>query len=380
MKPQRREEKPHGSSTPPARPENGRGPGRGSGGGRRDKSPPHAGSPVLSALDLGTNNCRLLVARPQGNSFRVVDAFSRIVRLGEGVAASGRLSDEAIDRTVDALKVCARKMRDRGVTHMRNVATQACRQAGNCDEFVARVERETGITLDIIPPAEEARLAVMGCQALLDRGSRRAIVFDIGGGSTELIWITIMPKGQPRILGWMSMPLGVVNMSEIYMAGNNITPDRYREMLEAVRAHLIPFDKRYNLSFAIKKGGVQMIGTSGTITTLTSLHLDLPRYDRAQVDGAWVDSPALAGLCQRLAAEDYETRAAYKCVGADRAELIVAGCAILDGILSLWPAPRIRVADRGIREGMLLELMYAAQQDQRMGKIRPAMFRDHVHV
>ncbi|MDA5194312.1 Ppx/GppA phosphatase family protein [Govanella unica] len=330
--------------------------------------PPQSGQPVLSALDLGTNNCRLLVARPQGKSFRVIDAFSRIVRLGEGVAASGRLSEEAIDRTVEALRICARKMRERGVTHMRNVATQACRQAMNCDDFVERVVRETGIELDIIPPAEEARLAVMGCQALLDRGVRRAIVFDIGGGSTELIWTTIMPKGQPKILGWMSMPLGVVNMSEIFMGNNDVTPESYRAMVDAVRERLIPFDKRYNLSFAIKKGGVQMIGTSGTITTLTSVHLDLPRYDRTQVDGASVDSEALAALCQKLAGQDYQTRAANKCVGTDRAELIVAGCAILDAILSIWAVPRISVADRGIREGMLIELMQAAQHDLRTGK------------
>ncbi len=335
---------------------------------RKDRSPQKGNVPsrapngsesstMFSALDLGTNNCRLLVARPHGNSFRVVDAFSRIVRLGEGVAANGRLSEEAIDRTIDALKVCARKMRDRGVTHMRNVATQACRQASNCEDFVNRVRRETGLDLTIIPPAEEARLAVMGCQALLDKGSRRAIVFDIGGGSTELIWIAIMPKGQPRILGWTSMPYGVVNLSEIYKSGNHIEPAHYARMVADIRSHLLPFDKRYNMSIAIKKGGVQMLGTSGTVTTLTSLHLDLPRYDRTQVDGAWITSPALLDLCHTLSVTDYAARAAYNCVGADRAELIVAGCAILDAILGLWPVDRLRVADRGIREGMLIELM-----------------------
>lgn len=318
--------------------------------------------PVYGALDLGTNNCRLLVARPAGGSFRVVDAFSRIVRLGEGLAASGRLSDAAAERTIDALRICARKMRDRGVTHMRNVATHACRQAANCQDFVSRVERETGLTLDIISPAEEARLAVMGCQALLDKSARRAIVFDIGGGSTELIWTAINRDEPPRILGWTSVPYGVVNLSEIFGSAQALSPDRYGDMVQLVKERLTPFDKRYNMSIATRKGGVQMLGTSGTVTTLTSLHLELPRYDRSQVDGASVESSALRGLCSRLSGMDIDSRSDFSCIGSDRAELIVAGCAILDAILDLWPVDRIRVADRGIREGMLVELMNGANR------------------
>ncbi len=314
---------------------------------------------LFGALDLGTNNCRLLVAKPEGRSFRVVDAFSRIVRLGEGLTVSGKLSDEAVERTIAALKICARKLSDRGVTHMRNVATQACRQAENCEEFVARVRDETGLDLDIIAPAEEARLAVMGCQALIDPGCRRAIVFDIGGGSTELIWTAIGPNCRPRILGWTSVPFGVVNLSEIYASNRTITPEVYAEMVATVRDRLVAFDKRYNLSPAVKKGRVQMLGTSGTVTTLTSLHLELPRYDRSRVDGAWMQTADLRDLSARLSAMDCEARAHFGCMGADRAELVVAGCAILDAIFDLWPVERIRVADRGIREGMLLDLMGA---------------------
>lgn len=320
---------------------------------------PTRGGQLFGALDLGTNNCRLLVARPEGRSFRVVDAFSRIVRLGEGLSANGALSDEAVDRTIAALKVCARKLRDRGVTNVRNVATQACRQASNCGDFVTRVRAETGLDLDIIAPAEEARLAVMGCQALMDRGSRRAIVFDIGGGSTELIWTTISGNGPPRILGWTSVPLGVVNLSEMYPAHDRVTPDLYREMVTMVRDRLHRFDKRYNLSKAVEKGGVQMLGTSGTVTTLTSLHMKLPRYDRSVVDGAWMQTGDLRDLSAQLAIMDYDARARFGCMGPDRAELVVAGCAILDAIFDLWPVERIRVADRGIREGMLIDLMSA---------------------
>ncbi|RMF11304.1 MAG: Ppx/GppA family phosphatase [Alphaproteobacteria bacterium] len=322
---------------------------------------------LFGALDLGTNNCRLLVAKPEGRSFRVVDAFSRIVRLGEGLTASGRLSDAAVERTIAALKVCARKMQDRGVTRMRNVATEACRQADNCEEFVSRVRAETGLDLDIIPPAEEARLAVMGCQALFDPRYRRAIVFDIGGGSTELIWTAIERDRRPRILGWTSVPYGVVNLSEIYSARDALSPEVYCEMVAIVRARLEAFDKRFNLAPAVRKGRVQMLGTSGTVTTLTSLHLKLPRYDRSRVDGAWMRTSDLRDLSARLSAMNYDERANFGCMGADRAELVVAGCAILDAIFDLWPVERIRVADRGIREGMLLDLMGAQAPRRRSG-------------
>ena len=320
------------------------------------------GDEVFSALDLGTNNCRLLVAKQTRDSFRVVDAFSRIVRLGEGVSRSGQLSEEAVQRTIEALKICADKMQRRGVTHMRNVATEACRAAVNCDDFVKRVSEETGIKLDIISPAEEARLAVLGCQALLDGESRHAIVFDIGGGSTELIWLETEGQKPPRILGWTSMPIGVVNLSEAYPSNGEVDSALYQRMVAKVREQLEPFEALHNMTPHIAAGGVQMLGTSGTVTTLTSLHLDLPRYDRSKVDGAWIATGEMQDLCHRLASMDYSARSAHQCIGTDRAELIVAGCAILDAIIGLWPASRIRVADRGIREGMLLDLIRESRQ------------------
>jgi exopolyphosphatase/guanosine-5'-triphosphate,3'-diphosphate pyrophosphatase len=302
------------------------------------------------------------VAKQTRDSFRVVDAFSRIVRLGEGVSLSGQLSEEAVERTIEALKVCADKMQRRGVTHMRNVATEACRAAGNCDDFVKRVSRETGIKLDIISPAEEARLAVLGCQALFDGNSGHAIVFDIGGGSTELIWLETEGQNPPRILGWTSLPIGVVNLSEAYPSNGDVDNGLYQRMVNMVRKQLEPFEAEHKMMAHIEAGGVQMLGTSGTVTTLTSLHLDLPRYDRSKVDGAWIATTEMRDLCHRLAGMDYSARSAHQCIGVDRAELIVAGCAILDAIIGLWPATRIRVADRGIREGMLLDLMREARQ------------------
>ena len=312
---------------------------------------------IYSAIDLGTNNCRLLVAQQTANGFRVIDSFSRVVRLGEGLSKNGTLSKEAIDRTIEALDMCVAKIQRRGVTHMRNVATQACREALNCDEFIERVEKEVRIKLHIIDPAEEARLAVMGCKALLEKKYSHAVVFDIGGGSTELIWVKVHKNGRPEIIDWTSIPFGVVNLSEQYGTQETISEGKYAEMKQNIFAAITSFEQKNDMVSLLEQGKVQLLGTSGTITTLTAMHLELETYDRSQVDGASVKSSHIRELCQTLSVLNYEERVALKSIGADRADLVVAGCAILETIMDLWPVEEIRVADRGIREGMLLDMM-----------------------
>lgn len=311
---------------------------------------------TYSAIDLGTNNCRLLIAKPTRRGFRVVDAFSRIVRLGEGLGQSGELSPAAMERTIEALKICAKKMSRRGVSRARNVATAACRSASNQNEFAARVQAETGIELDIISAAEEARLAVAGCLPLLDRTCRNALVFDVGGGSTELIWLDLSDHRSPDILAWTSMPHGVVSLSEKY-GGPDISPQAYQSMVAEVRDHLHGFEHEHALCQHFDAGGVQMLGMSGTVTTLAGVHMGLARYDRNRVDGARVPVADIRAVSRRLAGMDYNARVASPCVGHDRADLVVAGCAILEAITDLWPAKILRVADRGLREGILTLLM-----------------------
>lgn len=317
------------------------------------------GQPRLyAALDLGTNNCRLLIARPQGDGFAVVDAFSRIVRLGEGLAASGRLSDAAIERTIAALRVCADKLKRRQVTLARSVATEACRRASNGSEFIARVRAETGIRLDVISAEEEARLAVLGCHALLEPGDGPALVFDIGGGSTELVLIDAT-EPVPRVLDWHSAPWGVVSLTEAHGeragGGHRVAYDR----MYAVATESFDAFARRLAERGMPPGDtdVRLLGTSGTVTTLASVHLGLAAYDRAQVDGLIVPAPAMRGISARLADMDMAARATVPCIGQERADLVVAGCAILEAIMDLWPAPRLGIADRGIREGILRRLM-----------------------
>jgi exopolyphosphatase/guanosine-5'-triphosphate,3'-diphosphate pyrophosphatase len=308
---------------------------------------PHARH--YAALDLGTNNCRLLIARPQGPGFAVVDAFSRIVRLGEGLAASGRLSDEAIDRTLAALRVCADKLRRRDVALARSVATEACRRATNGPDFIRRAYAETGIVLDIISAEEEARLAVLGCHALIEPGEGPALVFDIGGGSTELVLVDTTGAG-PRILDWHSAPWGVVSLTEhVGEAG----PATYGAMRAAVRASFADFASRLPRAGR----GLRLLGTSGTVTTLASVHLGLPSYDRSAVDGLIMPAASMRAVSAHIASLDMAGRSAVPCIGQERADLVVAGCAILEEILDIWPAEQLGIADRGIREGILRGLM-----------------------
>lgn len=308
-----------------------------------------------AAIDLGTNNCRLLIAKPAADGFVVVDAFSRIVRLGEGLTISGALSDAAIDRAIAALTVCADKLRKRHVTLARSVATEACRRAVNGRQFIERVYRETGIALDIISAQEEARLAVLGCHALLEPGDGPALIFDIGGGSTELVLVDSRGPA-PRIVDWLSAPWGVVSLTESAPLQGHDKAARqaaYAAMRARVTESFAPFAAR----LPMRAKGKRLLGTSGTVTTLASVHLDLPKYNRQMIDGLIVPSAAMRAIAGRLSLMPLDDRRAMPSIGAERADLVVAGCAILEGILDIWPAERLGIADRGIREGILRCLM-----------------------
>lgn len=314
-----------------------------------------------AALDLGTNNCRLLIARPEGARFTVVDAFSRIVRLGEGLAATGAISDAAMDRALSALSVCADKLVRRNVYMARSVATEACRRAHNGAEFVERVYRETGIKLDIISPREEARLAVLGCHALLEEGDGPALIFDIGGGSTELVLVETT-GGTPRTLAWRSLPWGVVSLSESVQHDSGEADARaaaYIQMRAQVRDSIGQFA---DILGEARGADCRLLGTSGTVTTLASVYLGLTHYERRQVDGLRVDVASMRDICTMLADQSVATRAQQPCIGPERADLVVAGCAILESIFDVWPAERVGVADRGIREGILRQLMAAGDR------------------
>ena len=338
---------------------------------------------LYAALDLGTNNCRLLVAKPtKAGQFRVVDAFSRIVRLGEGLAATGKLSDAAMDRAVGALKICASKLSRHNIKSYRLIATEACRQATNGEEFLARVKRETGLNLEIINRETEARLAVSGCASLVERDTHSVILFDIGGGSSEIAAIQFDEKRTQRlanhIKSWTSLPVGVVTLSERH-GGQNVTPEVFSAMVEEVDGLIETTAPDAMLNFAPDIDTFHLLGTSGTVTTLAGLHLDLPRYDRRQVDGLWLQDEDVDKMLNQLLSWDLATRSANPCIGPDRSDLVLAGCAIMQSIRKRWPSNRMRVADRGLREGLLNDMMAKDGVWRRRRRRRPTVNHNHTH-
>lgn len=326
-------------------------------------------APCYAALDLGTNNCRLLIATPAPGGFRIVEAYSRIVRLGEGLTGTGALQEVAMDRAIAALRTCAERVGRRNIVGLRAIATQACRAASNGEAFIERVRVETGLALEIITPKEEAQLSVAGCLNLFDRDAAdAALVVDVGGGSTELSWVDLRDPAldraggrfNPRALpirAWLSMPVGVVSLAERFPEEGD-QKAWFKAMVDDVKRRIEAFPHAEKMRETFKLGRTQLVGTSGAITSLAGVHLGLPRYDRARVDGLWISEESCRSVTDHLLGLTHAQRAQEPCIGPDRADLVLAGAAILRAVQETWPCARARVADRGLREGLLLSLVH----------------------
>ncbi len=324
--------------------------------------------PLFAALDLGTNNCRLLIARPiaypsrMEHGIKVLDTFSRIVRLGEGLSVDHKFLPDAMNRTLIALKSCKKKLERFEIPYVRFVATEACRQAENSPEFLARVKEEIGIDIEIISNEEEAKLAFLGCSTLLNPQAENALVFDIGGGSTEFMWVKRDNAAPPemlcehRIVDWLSLDQGVMNLSEKF-GGMAFAEEYFDEIVGHLVKRLREFDKKNKIADAIKTGKVQMLSTSGTLTTLAAIHLGLSHYERSRVDGYAFSMDDLRDAVQSILAMSAAERFASHCIGPDRSDYIISGCALFEAICTLWPVQQITIADRGVREGIIIHLM-----------------------
>jgi exopolyphosphatase/guanosine-5'-triphosphate,3'-diphosphate pyrophosphatase len=301
-----------------------------------------------------------LIAQRAALGFRVVDSFSRVVRLGDGLTANGELSAEAMARTTKAVAVCAEKIYVHRPAHTRFVATQACRSARNGASFLHQLAQDTGMCFEIIQPDEEARLAVLGCSDLFDPTADGALVVDIGGGSTELSWAVAQGGGQrPRLHSFFSAPIGVVSLAEMFPEHDN-RYDWFDDMRRAAGDLLQGFEPDLDVARRLQSGAAHIIGTSGAITSLAGVHLKLERYTRKLVDGLWISKDDTFSAIHHLATQDKAGRAAHPCIGNERADLVVAGAAILAAVLDRWPSPRLRVADRGLREGLILSMLQQA--------------------
>jgi exopolyphosphatase/guanosine-5'-triphosphate,3'-diphosphate pyrophosphatase len=319
---------------------------------------------VMAAIDLGTTSCRLLVAHPDRASFRVIDSFSSVVRLGEGVQASNRLTPEAIDRTFEALKICHRKIHKNKVTKIRAVTTEACRRAENSEDLLGRARLELALDIEVISPLEEARLALTGCAAILDPKIPYAVAFDIGGGSTEIMWLKVIEESMTpylkipmiEVIDSVSLPFGVVTLSEIY--GIHLSDrEQYQELRAKVADEVLKFTHKNNIYAHIQAGKVQMAGTSGTVTTIAAIHLELPKYNRRFVDGLFLKISDIHRVSEGLLKLTHQERMRKACIGLGRADFVMMGTAILEGICDVWPLSRLTVADRGVREGILMDLL-----------------------
>ena len=334
-------------------------------------------APVLGVIDLGTNNCRMMIASVEHGQLKIIESFSRIVRLGQGLEREQALSEAAQNRAIAALKVCADKIKRYSEIRIRAVATQACRLAQNAHKFLGRVFKETGIRFEIITAEHEARLSVTGCTSLFDAPASAAIVIDVGGGSTEISWLDL--RGVPvlatqsnqvrsidllvasqklKAKTWVSIPKGVVNLSERFEETKFANPEAWYEAMVNDFQKEIPFlEPAEALRSMFENQQAFIIGTSGAVTSLAGLHLNLDRYDRTKVDGQWISATECRVVTNRLIAMGLDGREAEPCIGRDRADLVLAGAAILEALLRAWPCERIRVADRGLREGLLLSML-----------------------
>jgi len=327
-----------------------------------------AGGDNYAAIDLGTNSCRLVIATPTPSSFRIVETFSKITRLGEGIINNNELSHTAIRRTVNALRVCAGVLEEYSpIVKARYVTTAACRRAKNCRYFIDLVKKETGLNIEIISPQEESRLAVVGCVPLLNRSIKRALVFDIGGGSTEVSLARMSNSGRTIIEGFVSLPYGVVTVSEAFPE-HEMTDLAYNTIIERTHKILAEFEEKYHIAEDIKNQKIQVLGTSGTVTVLGAIHLNLTRYNRSAVDGLALSAQDVDKTISKIKRMGDEGRKKHSCIGMQKADLTIAGCAIIEGLMSFWNISEITIADRGIREGILLDLMHSERKEKKHNK------------
>ncbi|WP_174523595.1 Ppx/GppA phosphatase family protein [Neokomagataea thailandica] len=331
--------------------------------------------PFFAAIDLGTNNCRLMIAARTASGFRIVDSFNRCVGLGEGLKVSGRLAEDAMNRTIEALRICAERLHQWPLTELRAVATEACRRAGNGRDFLARVLRETGLKIDIISPREEAELAVESCSALFNQCSNaqnaeRGVLFDIGGGSTEIAWVRLdHRRNEHTLIGTTSLPLGVISLEETFGSGHGTS---YDDMVNHVFDQLAPFESIHRIYREVLQGRTRLIGTSGTVTTLAGVALALPRYNRAMIDGATLPGENMCEAIRTLRHIGPQGLIEHPCVGPDRSRYVLPGCAIFEAIYQMWPIQQVTIADRGLRDGMLARMardhaLYSASVRRRTG-------------
>jgi exopolyphosphatase/guanosine-5'-triphosphate,3'-diphosphate pyrophosphatase len=307
---------------------------------------------TVAALDCGTNSTRLLVSGPGGV---VLERVMRITRLGEGVDATRRLADAAVERTVSVLADYRTLMDRHDVGRARLVATSAVRDAENADAFLSAAADATGVVPEVLSGLEEGRLSFAGATAGLagagvDAGTGPVLVVDIGGGSTELAGGPV--GGRPDEVAAVSLDMGCVRLSERFLRHDPPPADE----LAAARAFVdgLLAEARAALP-ALEPGGL-LVGLAGTVSTIASLAQGLGDYDRDRIHHVELSRSAVAGWLAALAADDRAGRLARPGMVAGREDVIVGGALILDAVMDDFGRERCLVSEDDILDGLVASL------------------------
>jgi len=300
--------------------------------------------PVVAAIDCGTNSTRLLVT----DGSRAVERLMRITRLGEGVDGTGRLSPDAIARTVSVLREFRSAMDRDGVQAVRMSATSAVRDASNREQFMAAAEDVVGIRPEVLSGMEEGRLAFAGATAELDPSNGPFLVVDIGGGSTELV------VGRDEPVGVESMDVGCVRITEKFLHHDPPRPEELSDALMEVR------DQLEDAVRAVPElnDAQQMIGLAGTVTTVAAVELGLTEYDRDRIHHFWLTRAAAEDVFRTLATESRAARLGNPGLEEARADVIVGGCVVLVAVLRYFDLSGCLVSESDILDGLASSLLH----------------------
>ena len=302
----------------------------------------------LASIDVGSNTLRLLIAEPAVSTpIRPILAERRITRLGENFLSERILQPAAMDRSIAALKEFVELMGHNGVSAYSAGATAVVREAGNGSTFLDVVQRETGLRVRLLSGSEEARLSLLGAASVISNKDSAMVVFDIGGGSTELVW---QGEGRSSDMDSCSLPVGVVHLTETFLQGD---PPGHEPCLQLRKdvANVLT-----GLSFHNDFPDALWVGTAGTVTTLASMWYGLVEYDPARINGTVLESTWLAALCARLAEMKLAERRKLTGLEPGREDLILAGGLVTLEMMDTFGFSQFTVSDAGLLEGLFLEL------------------------
>lgn len=307
----------------------------------------------LASIDIGTNSTRLLVADCDGERTETLDRRMIITRLGERVDEMGMLSPEAVERTLEAMATYRDVMRSLGPSRISAAATSAVRDCANGPAFLDRAAEVTGERPRVLPGGEEARMSFLGAISDIEgkKGRGPVLVFDIGGGSTELIVGTLLPRGGDVITAARSIDIGCVRMSERFLKGDPPSPISIGKMEAFILSRLKPV-----IGDVLPERPSLVIGLAGTVTTVSAIKQGLGEYRTEQIHHSSLSRRDVEEIFMRLASVPVEERKRVMGLEPGRADIIIGGIAVLRAVMDLARLEEIMVSEKDILDGLIIDL------------------------